>query len=905
MNWLRRLFTRDRLERELDAEMAFHVEEEAARLQEDGVPPDEARRRALAAFGGLEPIREQARDARGTQWVLDLSRDLQYAVRMMRRAPVFAATALLSLAIGIGANAAIYSLIDALVVRPLPVDRPDELVFLNRAGHEEPNLRFSYPLIQRLRAEVPEIGLAAATPATRFQVTGEDASDLVLAQLVSGNFFSLLGLQPAAGRLFSERDNDQIDAHPVVVLSHQYWTRRFAGDASAVGRSTVVNGMALTIVGVAPEDFSGVYVGTPIDIWVPLMMQHALRHRGNASTDGVADASRPWAVQQDIAWLRALARVPPALRTRAETGFGQALRQRIDEQLEHETNPTRREYRDREHLAFIPGGRGLSDLRENFAQPLGVLMGTVALVLLIACANLAGLLLARSRAREREFSLRLSLGAGRGRLIRQLLTESLLLSAGGGLLGLGIARLGGQLLLRLASSTGAPIPLEVPFDARLLVFTAAVSLLTGVGFGLAPALRLSRPDPGHALRGAGRLMGRSARASGVGMGQVLMAGQVALSLVLLAGALLCVQTFFNLLDTEAGFDRDQVLSARVEPGLAALEVAELPAFYTQLLERARGLPGVERATLAASGPLTGSRSISGISVEGRDRSPGSGDAAREEFVGPDFFPTLGVPLLRGRVFDPSDDGGPLVGVVNEAFVRAFLADRDPLGTRFGYSADRLDREIVGVVSDARVDGARSEAPPLIYYPLAQHPDIVVRNLYVRVAGAPELTRRVAPLLERVVGETDRRVAVREVVTLGELNERSVNRERLVSQLTAGFAALAVAVACLGLFGTVSYAVARRTNEIGVRLALGASAGSVRWMVVREILVLVGAGCLAGVGLALLSLRALNAMLFGLSAHDPATLAAAAVVLLGVGMLAAAVPAWRASRVNPVVALRSE
>jgi predicted permease len=901
MRWLMRLIRGRRLDDDLDRELRFHLDEETARLEAEGLPPADARRRALAGFGGLEPIRERAREARGTAWLIDLGRDVGYALRMLSRTPVFTATALASLAIGIGANAAIFSIIDALMMRPLPVSRPDELFFLNRAGLDERNLRFSYPMVERFREQADGGEYAAMTPVVRLQVRRGESSELVFGQLVSGNWFSVLGVTPALGRLFTPSDNRTVDAHPVVVLSHGYWTRAFGADPGIVGRSLVIDGVPLQVLGVTPEGFGGVFVGTLSDVWVPLMMQHAVHHRSNASTSGAADANRPWPPQEDIEWLRVVGRAPLRARAAVEARLGGVFRRHLEQELGDVPDQAEREVILREHIELLPGERGLSDLREALSQPLTVLMATVAVVLLIACANLASLLLARSAAREREFSLRLSLGARRARLVRQLLTESLSLALIGGGFAMAFAFWASRALLRLTSS-GPAMPIDTRLDWPVVAFTLAVSVATGLAFGLAPAIKLSRADPGHALRGAGRILGAARTRTGFSMGRLLVGAQVALSLVLMVGALLLLRTFSNLLDIEPGYDQNAVVSTRLEPRLAGVTAAELPALYTKLIDLARTVPGVTSATLASSGPVSGSSTISAMGAEGQAGMAGRVGNARVEFVGPDFFETLGIPLRRGRRFGTTDHpGSPDVGIVNEAFARHFFGDLDPIGKHVGYGPDP-SIEIVGVAPDTTVDGLRREVPPLIYLALGQHEHVFAQNLYVRFTDAPDAA--VGPIMARVVAGADARVAIREVATLSELTRRTVGRDRLVTHLTSVFALLAVGVACLGLFGTVSYSVARRTNEIGVRIALGASAAGVRWMVLRELLWLVGAACAAGLVLALVSLRFVASLLYGLSPHDPVTLGAAVLLLLAVGLASGLVPAWRASRVDPLTALRA-
>ncbi|HET9368679.1 MAG TPA: ABC transporter permease, partial [Vicinamibacterales bacterium] len=802
-------------------------------------------------------------------------------------------------AIGIGANTAIFSVMNALVLRQLPIDRPSETYFLERTGLGERNLRFSYPMLGELQAAVPEVQIAAMTGMARFQLTMDEGAEFAFGQLVSGNWFDVAGVRAGAGRVLHASDNETLDAHPVVVLSDAFWTRRFGRSPAVVGRTLLVNGTPMTVVGVAAPGFFGLTVGQSVDLWMPIVMQHALHHAGNASTEGESDTSKPWPPQREIRWLTFFMRVPdPTPLPPALARLDATYRRPIEERAAKRADAQERAYMLREHVGVLPAARGLSDLRETYTRPLAVLMTTVAIVLLIACANLASLLLARSAAREREFSLRLSIGARRGRLIRQLLTESVLLSTLGGAVGLVVATWGSRALLRLASSSATGIPLDVSLDWTLVAFTLGVSLITGLAFGLAPALRLSRSDLGGVLRGAGRVVG--AGGGRWSIGRLLIVGQVALSLVLLVGALLFLGTVRNLLSTPTGFDQ-QVLSARFDPRASGKREAELAGLYLRLLEEVRRIPGARSVSLALSGPVTGAMNISSIDVEGRAESVGDDDSARFEYVGPDYLRTVGIPLARGRDFGPTDTAtAPKAALVNETFVRYFFGDANPIGKRFGFDSD-ADFTIVGVVRDALVDGVRSAPPRQAYLLLAQHPEVFVRNVYVRTDG-PAATLK--PLLARAIAAADGDLAIREVVTLAELAERYVTSERLVSSLTSAFAMLAIGVACLGLFGTVAYSVARRTNELGVRIALGATPAGVRWMVLREILILVAAGCLAGTIVALFALRGIASLLYGLAPHDPVSIAAAIAALLAMGLISGLVPAWRASRVDPLTALRT-
>jgi len=903
MGWFRRF--RDtllgaRLEQSLDEETRFHLEERTQEYVQRGMTVEDARRHAVRRFGNVALTNERTRDVDTFRGVHDLGQDLQYALRILRQNPGFTAAASLSLALGIGANTAIFSVVDALLMRPLPVERPSELVFLNRTGIEDQNLRFSYPQFQRFRADVPGTRFAAMSSIARVQISAGGAAELGLGQLVSGDWFSLLGVPVPLGRALASADDRTLGGSPVAVLSDGYWARRFGRDPSVVGRVIRLNETPVTVVGVAPSGFSGMVVGTPVDVWLPIMMQHAAHYAVDFSSHN-ADGSKPWAPQEGIEWLTVVARVPTGTTAAVGLSVDASYRRSLEAQAALIENPDRRARALRQHVAFLAGARGLSPLRDDMSGAVLVLMATVALLLLVACANLANLLVARSAARAQEFAVRRSLGAGRGRLIRQFLTESLTLALLGGGCGLFAARWSGRALLRLASATSNPIPLALPLDWHVFAVALGVSLATGLFFGLAPAWHLSGSGAQTALQSAKRVLGGPARTGVIPLAKTLVVVQVAVSLVLLVGAGVFVRTFRNLLSVESGFERAHVVSARFDPRLAGFTKAQLPALFDRLLDHARAIPGVKSASVALSGPVTGSERLSSMMVPGGPASV-AGDSVREEYVGPDYFTTIGTPLLRGRDFGLHDDArAQPVAIVNEAMVRHFFPGGNPIGRQFGYGTDQLF-EIVGVARDAKIDGPRDQVPEMAYYPAAQHPDEYLGNLYIRVAGP---TDQASGALRRALAEAEPKLAVREVVTLEELNARTISRERLVSNLTGVFGLLAVAVGCLGLYGTVSYSVARRTNEIGIRLALGASCGSVRWLVLRETLLLVVVGSVVGLALVWPGLAAVSSLMYGLSARDPLTIGAAALLLAVVSTVAGAIPAWRASRLDPMTALRLE
>jgi predicted permease len=603
-------------------------------------------------------------------------------------------------------------------------------------------------------------------------------------------------------------------------------------------------------------------------------------------------------VQEGVSWLTLVARVrQPATRDSAVAAIDLAFRRDLEPRAAAIPDGPQRRFALQTHATLADGSRGISSVREDFGAAVLVLMATVALVLLIACANLANLLMARGAARSREFAVRLSLGARRGRLVRQLLTESLALSLIGGACSLLFAEAGSRALLRLASDGPTPLMLDVSLSWTVVVFAIAASILTGILFGLLPALRFSRADVHEAVKSGGRLVSSNA---GGAFGRVLVVAQVALSFVLLVGALLFIRTLHNLLSIEPGFEASHLVTARFDPRMAGYTAATMASLRERLLDGTRAIPGAQSAAVAMCGTLANCHSVSDIDVPGRQRGVGDDADVQEDYVNAGYFPALAMTFVSGRNFLESDaPQSPQVAIVNETMARHFFGDVNPIG-RYFTNGPNSKVTIVGVVRDSRINGLRETPPRMAFYPYSQHPEVPMRNVYVRTNGD---VRQAIDELRGVVRQADRGIAVREVVTLAELEERSIARERLVSMLTSAFGLLAVAVACLGLYAMVSYSVARRTNEIGIRLALGASPASVRWLVMRETLLLVAIGLVSGVAATMPTVRLVASLLYGMTARDPVAFAFAVMTLSIVAMLAGAAPAWRASRVDPSIALR--
>jgi predicted permease len=837
------------------------------------------------------------------------TQDLRFAFRTLRKAPGFTAVAVLSLAFGIGANTAIFTLLDAVVLRMLPVENPERLaVFgpgIHRGIHGESDPidssteLFSYPLYRDMRDnnEVFE-GLAALssmdhTVYMRDAAAGPEAlPEAAEARLVSGNYFEVLELRPLLGRLIHPADDVTAGAHAVAVLSHGYWQRRFASDVDIVGKSLLIHGHAYQVVGVAPKGFRGETLGWNPDLFVPLAMQQEIS-RLPAMLAG-----------RDAAFLLLVGRLKPGIAPEQASAamtlrFQQALRAEAGGQL----TPEREQKLSQRRIEITPAHQALSSLRRQFEQPLRLLMGVVGLVLLIACANVANLLLARAAGRGKEICVRLALGASRWRLIRQLMTESLLLAGFGGLLGLLIAPWVTRSLVRIVYDSASTIPLDLDPNLRVLGFTLAVSVLTGLLFGLAPALRSTRLNLFSTLKVQSRgVVGARSRST---LSKGLVITQVAVSLLLLVGAGLFVGSLNNLRSLDLGFRPDKLLAATIDPRGAGypLERPErLRDLYRRILDRVRAIPEVESASLSFVPLLSGARRTESFRVEGHTFGENEPSAVREIHVTPGYFETVGMTMIEGRTFDERDrDGGPRVVIVNQEFAKRYFAERSAIGGHLTFDRDGRSREIIGVAGDAKYNDLREQAPEVVFLPVYQQIEHL-QSLDVRARGdEAALTGQI----KQALAEVDRNLPVRSVMTMDRQLDRALRQERLMTNLTTFFGLLALLLASIGLFGVMSYAVSRRTSEIGIRMALGAERGAVLWMVLGESLWLVAAGAALGLAAALASTRLLANLLFEMSPTDPIAFGLSAAVLLAVAGLAAYFPARRAARVDPMVALRYE
>ena len=832
-----------------------------------------------------------------------LSQDLRYALRQLRKSPGFTFVALATLALGIGANTGIFTVVNAVMLKALPVPNPGQLFLVIENDFEPQNTRFSYPFFQEARSAVPRSSqLAAASWPGRFYASfGAGEPEMVSGQLVSGNYFSTVETYAELGRLLDDNDDRTVGGSPVAVISYGCWERRFGRDPNVVGHKLVVNGTPVQIIGVAAERFFGTRAGTAPEFWLPTSMQSAVRYQQHYSNKGdSSDADKSWISQPHIRWLQFVVRVNDD-QTVALTsaGLNQLFHRDLAQEAARDEDPSEREAMLRAQLHLVPGARGLPNLENAFSKPLLALMGMVGIILLIACANLANLLLARAAAREREIAVRLSLGATRAGLIRQLLVECILLSLCGAASGGAVAYWLTSVLPRWASSGSSPIPVNLNPDLRVLLFSIAVALLTGLAFGLAPALEGSRVEPIHALKSGVRAAHGGGQWS---LKQGLVTAQIALSLVLLVGAGLFVRTLRNYSLLDPGFDRDRLITVNLDTHLAGYSAAQLTSLYRSMIDRIDRIPGVRSAALLNCQIASGCGDASDIFIPGVPHNSGETDA-QERTVTHEFFETTAIPLVRGRLFADYDTPESLkVVVVNEAFVRQFLPGQDPVGQYYGYDpASPHDYEIVGVVKDSRFNDIREAVPPTIFHSLVQSP-VDVESLNVRTFGDP--TPLVAEVRE-AVRSVDPKLPIGDSRTVAEVVSESLWSFRLIARLASIFGALALGLACLGLYGVLSYTVARRTAELGVRLALGAPRRAVLWLVLHQTLTIAALGITAGLLLSFAAGRAVRSLLFGLSPRDPVTIFAGAIVLLAVCIASGLIPAMRAARVNPSDALRVE
>ena len=827
-----------------------------------------------------------------------LLNDVRYGIRMLAKNPGFTTVAVITLALGIGVNSAIFSLIDAILLKTLPVSHPEQLVLLRWESPQAKTDFLPYPTFAQVRDgshvfsgmfAFLNVGIATAVDGT---------PGLAVGQLVSGSFFSMLGVQAIAGRTFTSEEDRIPGGDPVAVISYRYWRRQFALDPAAVGKSITLNGRSFTIIGVAAPGFDGIAVGDRREIWIPMMMQAQVMDGRSLLND-----PKGW-------FFQIMARCKPGVSLEQATASVNLAYQRIAHQeLGSRITPQVERELASEKLVLLPAGKGLSDLRERFTQPLLVLMALVGFVLLIACANVASLLLARGSARQKEIAVRAALGAGRVRLLRQLLTESLLLAALGGLVGLVCARFADDLLLALPLTNGRPLAITLRLDGTMLIFTACVALLAAVLFGCAPAWNAARIDLNAVLNANTRsvVTGGENQRSRWDLRKLVVVGEVALSLLLLAGAGMLVRSLLKLRDVNPGFNRDRVLLLGVDPTLVGYKGNRLLNLYKQLVDAAGTVPGVRSASLSAVPPMSYRQWRTGVFIQGHLPGTNEDTTAPWNLISPNFFRTLEIPLLQGRDFTPQDDPtAPKVAIINEAMARFYFGDDSAVGKRLSFiSPEGGEVEIVGVVGNAKYGSLREATPRMLYLPYLQPPSGSLEfdiTMEVRTAGNPE---SLAGAVRQAIRGAERDLPILALTTLAEEVNNSLAQERLVAELSSFFGLLALILASVGLYGVVTYTVARRTGEIGIRMALGARRPQVLWMVLRESLELIAIGVVIGIPLVVAFARLISSQLYGITKGDPLTICAAVALQASIAAIASYIPARLATKVDPMVALRYE
>jgi predicted permease len=892
---------------------------------ERGETAERAEAAARREFGNVGLVKEVTRDMWGWGWWERLLQDVRYGLRFMRRGPGFTAVAVLTLALGIGANTAIFSVVDAVLLKKLPVREPDQLVLFRSVGGEKFDIgghngsitrdssgqtvksSFPYQTYTRFREQPGALSDVFAFAPLSLNVNAFGQADVASGQAVSGNYYTALGVPAVAGRTLTDAD-DNAAAPPVAVITHRYWHSRFGGDPAVIGKQINLNNNAFMIVGVTPPGFNGALnVGTSPDVTVPIAWEAQL----------MAERSR---MKNNVWWLRLMGRLRPgATAEEAQSQLADVFQQSILEHRAARISQARAEGGEAPapldpnappRLTALPGSQGETNTRLAYELPLSILFVVVGLVLLIACANVANLLLARAASRQREIAVRLALGAGRRRLIRQLLTESLLLAILGGAIGLLLAFWLKDGLLAVTDWGGQQMSaLDARLDLRVLAFTAALSCAAGILFGLVPAWRATRVDLAPALKDNFRSSSSSARSL---FTKALIVAQVAISLLLMIGAGLFLSTLVNLRRVDPGFDTSDLLLFDVEPGLSGYEREPLANLYRQMSERIEAVPGVRSVTFSANPLLARSATEVGFYLpganavaEGEPRPTGIVHLhqVRENFLG-----AMGIPLLGGRAFTAQDDGrAPEVAIVNQAFAKRYFPDGNPIGKRFGLRADGASGiEIVGLAPDAKYTSQREKAPPTIYLPWGQQLFALSSATFeVRTAGDPS---SYVAAIRRAVSEVDRNLPLKQIKTQAEQADETLAMERLFAKLFSLFGLLALALAAVGLYGVLAWSVTQRTHEIGIRMALGASRGEVMKMVLRQGLTLTLLGIalgLAGASVVTKNLQSLSHMLYGIEPTDPATYGAIAVFLMLVALVACYIPARRATKVDPLVALRYE
>ncbi len=907
-SWLRAMWRRNNLESEMEAELAGHIELLTADLMRAGHSRAEAARRARIALGPALVHKEGMRASLGLRWFDELSADIRYGLRILAKSPGFTFIAASSLALAIGANTTIFAIGKQLLYERLKVSHPEQLRMLrwNGDGHEAvPGMWgdfdrtadsgttssvFSYPIYQQLRDHNEKLQDLLAFKETGMNATIRGNAQRVNAAMVSGNFYSALGVRPQLGRVLQPSDDTASGSGTVAVISDELWQKQFGRSPSVLGQTVTLNQAVLTIVGVNPRGFTGAKnVQQSPDLFVPISMQPIIDPRGKTSL--LTDSSLWWVnivgrtktgVKDSEAQASLDVQLQAAIRATTPVAAGQTM----------------------PRLALVDGSRGLAFSDRMFRKPLFVLSGFTAFVVLLACANIANLLLARGAQRQREMSVRLAMGAGRARILRQLLTESLMLAAIGGAGGLFVGYIGRSTLPKLMTNVwerneGASF--IASFDWGVFAFTVAVTLITGVIFGLAPAWLAARSEVSSSLKETAKSTSR--RRKGL-TGKSIVAFQIALSTLLVVGAGLFLRTLIELNSVDVGFNADNLVLFEISPPASRYPGPKDVKLHQQLEKLIAALPGVERVAPGSIPYIANNMSNADFLPEGPTPDPKMNRAEDENNVGNDFFPTLRIPIVAGRGFGPQDTStSSKVGVINQSLARKRFPNTNPIGKRFKADSDTSDWiQIVGICADTRYLDLRSDSPPQFFMPYAQQTGVGTLVYQVRTHVAPSA---LFPELRRVVQSVDRDLPIIDYRTQREQINATMEMERAFAALTAGFGVLALALACVGIYGIMAYSVAQRTNEIGIRLALGAQPRQVQSMILRESTWLTGVGIVAGVGTALGLTRLVKSMLYGVTPNDPVTLIVGMGLLLGVALLATWIPARRAAGVQPMEALRHE
>jgi predicted permease len=830
---------------------------------------------------------------------MHLLQDLRFALRSFAKSPLFVGVALLSLFLGIGANTAIFSLTDQVLVRMLPVKQPERLVMFSAVGrHYGSNMgwnRISYPMYQDFRDHNSVFSGMFCFHETDLSISYRGRTEHVSGEFVSGNYFPVLGVTAAIGRVFSATDDQFQGAHPVAVLSYGYWLSRFAANPSVIGQKLVINGYPFTIVGVSQAGFSGTDPGYAPQVRVPVMMASKLTGYLNLN-------------ERRSRWVTAFGRLKPGVsmqqaKASIQPFFHQILRMEVQQKAFAKASPYMKKAFLQMSMDILPASKGRSELRRQFSKPLLVLMVTVALVLLIACANTANLLLARATSRQKEIAVRLALGSGRRRIVSQLLVESLVLSLSAGIAGLVLAIWADKALINFLPPNTVPLSISAAPDWRIFGFNVAVSVLTGLVFGLVPALQSTRPDIAGILKDqAGAVTGGSSAFTR----KLLVVSQIALSLLLLISAGLFIRSLQNLKDLDPGFRTSNLLAFKVDPTLNNYSPERTKRFYQQLKEGLETLPGVESAALAVMPVLEGDEWDQWVTIDSYSPKTGELPDPHMNFVSPDYFKTMEITMLAGRDFRRTDIlTSPKVCIVNEAFAKKYFGTINAVGHKIGMGIDpgtKTDITIVGVVRGTKYESMRDEIPVEVFQPYEQLDFATGISGYLRTTQNPE---QIFSAIRKRVRDLDSNLPVFDLDTVEREMENSLVTERLVALLSSGFGLLATLLACIGLYGVMAYTVARRSREIGIRIAIGAARNDVLWLIMREVLVLLGIGIGIALPAAWMLTRSVRSQLYGIQPADPMSIASATLAIVAVAVLAGFLPAHRATRVDPMHALRYE